>query len=143
VILLDTTVLLYAIGDEHAVRAPCAALIDAHGDGRVELTTTVEVVQEFTHVRSRRKGRADAVGIARAYARLFELLMTRPEDLQRGLALYEDHPRVGAFDAVLAGVALNRGAEALVSADRAFAEITGLRHHAPDDPAIAALIDAG
>ena len=37
------------------------------------------------------------------------------------------HGALGAFDAVLAAVALNRGADALFSADPAFSAIPGLR----------------
>src|SRR5579871_5895007 len=48
-ILLDTTVLSYAVGDEHPLRDPCRSLLTAHGDGHIEATTTIEVVQEFTH----------------------------------------------------------------------------------------------
>lgn len=52
-ILLDTTVLVYAVAFEHALREPCRALISAIGDGRIAATTTVEVLQESTHVRAR------------------------------------------------------------------------------------------
>jgi predicted nucleic acid-binding protein len=48
-ILLDTTILSYAAGAEQPVRLPSRRLQRAHGDGRIEATTTVEVVQEFVH----------------------------------------------------------------------------------------------
>ncbi len=68
----------------------------------------MEVIQEFTHVRA------------------LTLLITGVEDLQLGLSLFERHQALGAFDAVLAAVALNRRAQALVSADQAFREIQSL-----------------
>lgn len=126
-IVLDTNILSYALGDDHPLRDHCRRLLQAHRDGRVEATTTVEVLQEFTHVRARRRSRADAARSARAYAAAFTLLHTAPEDLELGLQLFEQHRRLGAFDAVLAAVALNHRAEALVSADRAFGEVVGLR----------------
>ena len=125
-IILDTTILSYAVGDEHPLRIPCRRLLLAHGEGRIEATTTVEVLQEFVHVRSRRRSRADATALGRHYRAAFTLLLTQPEDLDLGLTLYERHPGLGTFDAVLAGVALNRQAEALVSADRAFADVSNL-----------------
>jgi predicted nucleic acid-binding protein len=70
---------------------------------------------------------ADAVRIAHRYAAALGLLLTTPEDLERGLDLFERYPALGAFDAVLAAVALERGAQALVSADRAFGSVGGLR----------------
>ena len=135
-IVLDTTVLSYAVGGEHPLREPCCRLLAAHGDGRVEATTTVEVVQEFVHVRARRRSRADAVALGRHYLAAFALLATWPEDLDLGLTLFERHPTLGAFDAVLAAIALNRHAEALVSADRAFGGVPNLPWV---DPATAAL----
>ncbi len=139
-IVLDTTVLAYAVGEEHPLRDPCRRLLAAHADGRVEATTTVEVIQEFAHIRARRRTRSDAVRLARQYMAAFSLLVTTPDDLDRGLGLFEQYPALGAFDAVLAAVALERRAEALVSADRAFASVPGLPLVDPATPAIMRLI---
>jgi uncharacterized protein len=136
VIVLDTTVLSYAVGVEHPLREPCRRLLAAHGDGRVEATTTVEVVQEFVHIRARRRTRADAAALGHHYMAAFALIAAWPEDLDLGLTLFERHSTLGAFDAVLAAVALNRHAEALVSADRAFGGVHGLPWV---DPATSAL----
>lgn len=125
-ILLDTTVLVYAAGRDHPLREPCRRLLQAHARRIVRCTTTVEVVQEFGHVFSRGRTRLVATEVARQYAKAFELLTTTPPDLVLGLELYAAHERLGAFDAVLAGVALQRGVQALVSADRAFADVPGL-----------------
>jgi len=128
------------VGDEHPLRAPCRRLLAAHGDGRIEATTTVEVVQEFVHVRAHRRPQADAVALGRHYAAAFALLLTRPEDLDLGLTLFERHPLLGAFDSVLAAVALNRQAEALVSPDRAFGGVPDLPWVDPATPALDGLI---
>jgi predicted nucleic acid-binding protein len=135
-IILDTTVLVYAVGAEHPLRDPCRRVLAAHGEGRIDATTTVEVVQEFAHVRARRRSRADAAAIAREFAKAFSLLLTQPEDLELGLTLFERHPALGAFDAMLAGLALNRRADALVSAGRGFAEIPQLHWVDPATPAL-------
>lgn len=139
-IVLDTTVLSYAVGAEHPLRAPCRALLQAHAAGRLEAATTVEVVQEFTHVRARRRSRADAVTLARHYMVALPLLVTRAEDLALGLEIFDGHPALGAFDAVLAAVALNAHADALVSADQAFGELPTLSWVNPATPEVARLI---
>jgi uncharacterized protein len=136
VILLDTTVLSYAVGDEHYLRDPCRRLLKAHADGLLRATTTIEVIQEFVHVRARRRSRADAVARARQYAAAFALLVTRAEDLDLGLALYLRYRQVGAFDAVLAAVALNQQVDALVSADRSFGHVLHLPWVDPATPAL-------
>ena len=100
------------------------------------------MVQEFAHARARRRGRAGTAGsLARqAAATLHPLLATSRSALDHGLALFERHERLGAFDAVLAAVALEHGAEALVSADAGFTGIRGLRHVVPGTPAFERLV---
>jgi predicted nucleic acid-binding protein len=124
-ILVDTSALAYAVGSEHPLREPCRRLLAAHDRGLVDVTT-IEVIQEFTHVRARRRPRSDAVQLARYFAAAYSLLTVQTDDLLLGLSLFEGHPALGAFDAVLAVVAINRRAEALVSADRAFGSIPHL-----------------
>ena len=132
-IVLDTTVLIYAVGAEHPFRKPCQQLITAIADGAVTGTTTVEVIQEFVHVRARRRGRADAADLARDYIELLTpLLVVEETDLREGLRLYEEGMGFGSFDAVLAAAARASGAEAVVSGDSAFAGIHGIRHVVPD-----------
>ena len=132
-IAVDTTILVYAVGTEHPLRQPCRALVRAVGDGRMSATTTVEVIQEFTDVRARRRGRADAALRAREYAVLFAPLL-RPDgdDLARGLELFAAHKRLGAFDAVLAAtVQRDERIAGLASADTEFGSVTGLVHLDP------------
>ncbi|MDR0592518.1 MAG: type II toxin-antitoxin system VapC family toxin [Bifidobacteriaceae bacterium] len=135
-ILVDTTILVYAVGADHPLREPCRALVAAIGEGRQAATTTVEVLQEFTHVRSRRRSRQDAADLAEHYAALLSpLVEVGAADLAAGLQIYRSAPDLGCFDAVLAAVALRRDhITALVSADQAFAAVPGLRHIDPADP---------
>lgn len=127
-IVLDTTVLVYAVGDDHALRERARAVVEAVEDGSVQATTTVEAIQELVHVRARRRGQADATAVGRAYATLLSpLLQPSEESLVAGLRLFEREEALGAFDAVLAATAMAERADALVSADRAFAGIRGLR----------------
>lgn len=140
-IVLDTTVLAYAVGSEHPLRGPCRAIIDAIGDGRVAATTTIEVLQEFVHVHARRGRRQDAITHARDYLSLLSPLRTvEPEDFAAALDLFGAHPGLGAFDAVLAAVVIRTPPTILVSADRAFGGLAGLRHVDPADPAAIASI---
>ena len=73
-IVLDTTVLVYAKGDDHPLRSPARELIEAIADQRIEATTTPEVIQEFVHVRARRRGREDAANLGRDFAELLSPL---------------------------------------------------------------------
>lgn len=140
-IVLDTTVLVYTVGGPHPLRAACRRLVSAIGEDMLQATTTVEVIQEFAHVRARRCGREDAQGVAAGFIDLLSPLLRPDEtDLRRALELFVTRPQLGAFDAVLAATAIGTAhLRAFVSADRAFASIPGLAHI---DPADAAAIDA-
>ena len=140
-IVLDTTVLVYAKGADHELRESCRSLVAAIAAGKVDATTSVEVIQEFVHVRARRRGRADAASLGRDYVDLLApLLPISANELRTGLALFESVARLGAFDAVLAAAAIGSGAAALVSADSAFADVPGLTHVMPDKAGIERLL---
>lgn len=140
-ILVDTTILVYAVGTKHRDRQPSRRLIEAIGAGRVAATTTVEVIQEFVHVCARRRVRAAAVELARRYVTLLTpLLVVGERELDDGLELFASQAELGAFDAVLAATALSHGADALVSADQSFASVPGLAHVAPGSDAFESLL---
>lgn len=134
-IVVDTTILVYAVGADHPLQEPCRRLVRAVAGGELSASTTVEVIQEFVHVRSRRRDRGDAVRLAIDFSRLLApLLVVGPDDLDDGLALFEETPGLGAFDCVLASTASRAGADGLASADRGFASVEGLRHLDPGAP---------
>ena len=143
-IVLDTTMLYYAVVQEHEFREDARRLVAAVEAGRIQATTTVEVLQEFAHVYAKRRSRAEAVRIARQYSEMLSpLLSTDRGHLDAGLRLYERHAELGAFDAVLAAAALANEAQALVSADADFGVVSGLRHVAPGTPAFEELLAQG
>lgn len=126
--MLDTTVLVYAVGDDHPLRDSCRQIVRGVQSGDLIARTTIEVIQEFAHVRARRRGRHDASILAHEYGSLLQPLIVVDElDLRRGLELFEEHDQLGSFDCVLAAAVVRRGANALVSADRAFDGVPGLR----------------
>ncbi|MEZ4595950.1 MAG: type II toxin-antitoxin system VapC family toxin [Chloroflexota bacterium] len=138
-IVLDTTVLVYATGTEHPLRTPCRLLIDLIAQGKVEATTTPEVIQEYAHVRARRLTRPEAARTARDFAGLLRPLLTVDASmLTMGLRIFEQTPAIGSFDAVLAAASIALAADALVSADRGFANIKELRYL---DPAVPDLLE--
>ncbi|MFN8521243.1 MAG: type II toxin-antitoxin system VapC family toxin [Chloroflexota bacterium] len=131
-IVLDTTILVYATGVEHPLRTPCQQLIDMIAQGRIVATTTPEVIQEYVHVRARRLTRAETARTARDFVSLLRpLLMVDASMLSAGLRIYEETPNIGSFDAVLAAAAIWLSADALVSADRGFAGVKGLTYLDP------------
>ena len=142
-IVLDTTILVHAVGDEHPLREPSRGLIESIAEDRVEASTTVEVVQAFVHVRARRRDRHDAADRGRELLRLLgPLIVPGDAELALALRLFEEHDGLGMFDAVLAAMVMLSGADALVSADRGFAGVRGLVHFDPAGPEVERLIKA-
>lgn len=139
-IVLDTTVLVYAVGEAHPLRGPCRCIIEAIAGGRIVASTTVEVIQEFAHVRARRSPRSDAAELARDFVHLLAPLLAVDEEvLLGGLELFQTSSTLGAFDGVLAATAMAHEAEALISTDTAFGEVVGLSYVHPNAPEAATL----
>lgn len=139
---IDTNILVYASGGEHSLREPCRQIIGLIMEGHLEAMTTPEVIQEFAHVHSKRRARAATVAQAHEFAALLApLRLSEPEHLEVGLQLWADNEQLGAFDSVLAAVALDTKYATVVSADRAFASVPGITHVFPDEAGIASLTE--
>ncbi len=123
-ILLDTTCLVYAVGDDHERQASARALMDAALRGTITARTTSQVIMEFAHVRGRRRDRRDAASLARDFSDLLgPLEPTTAPDVSTALTLWQDNPEIGSFDALLLAVAVRIGAEAVVSEDAGLARV--------------------
>lgn len=97
--------------------------------------------KRLAHQRFRRTGdRAGAARAARNVAGLAWWHPLEPNDVQRGIDLFEAHSGLDGRDAVFAALALNRGIDAILATDRAFDEVDGLERIDPaDQQAVAAL----
>jgi uncharacterized protein len=140
-LILDTNVLLYALGGDHPLRAPAQRIVQVLRSGEATATTSVLVIQEFTYAFARRRGNADAVAYARAFVLLLEPLVSLDQahlatalDLVASIGLRPT-------DALIAASALH-ASETLVSADRAFSSVPGLELVYPDDGGIDQLLGA-
>lgn len=123
-ILLDTTCLVYAVGDDHERQASTRALLEVALRGAVAARTTSQVIMEFAHVRGRRRDRQDAASLARDFSDLLGPLETAtPSDSSTALTLWQDNPQIGTFDALLIAVAVRTGAEFIVSEDAGLARV--------------------
>jgi predicted nucleic acid-binding protein len=142
-IVVDSNVLVYAVGRRHPLQEHCRLLVVAVRDGVVAATSTAYVIQEFVHVYARSRPRPDAARLGRRYATLFApLLSTREDELRTAFNLFERYPGLDAADALLAATALANDAEALVSADVGFASVPRLRHVLPGTPEFERLLAA-
>jgi predicted nucleic acid-binding protein len=140
--LYDTSIFVYALGREHPYREPCREIVRKAAAGDLQGEASVDLLQELAHQRARRTGnRTDAAGAARRVAKLAWWHPLEPDDVQRGIDLFEAHESLGPRDAVFAALAINRGIDAILATDRAFDEIAGLERIDPaDERAVATLV---
>lgn len=132
--LYDTNVFVYALGREHPLRDSCKAILFRGRSGELRGEASADLIQEFAHQRYRQThDRAAACRSARRVAQTCVLHALEPADVLRGLELFERHPRLSGRDASFAAVALGRGIDAILSADRAFDELPGLERIDPAD----------
>lgn len=130
------------MGREHPYKDPCRAILARAGAEELRGEASANLLQELAHQRFRRTGnRTEASDVARAAARVCKLHGLEPDDVQRGIDLFEAHAELDARDAVFAAVALNRGIDVILSADRAYDEVRGLERIDPaDERGVAGLV---
>jgi uncharacterized protein len=139
--LLDTNVILYAIGGPHPYSRPCRHIVTLAGEGRLRLEAPVDLVQEVLHHRTRRIGdRSQAATDALAAATLCQLHAVEPQDAREAAKLFADSPTLSARDAIFAAIAARHGLDTIISADTDFDGHTQLRRIDPTDTAAIATL---
>jgi predicted nucleic acid-binding protein len=141
---IDANVILYALVDaEPAYARSCVRLLDAVVDGRADGVSSTAVLEEVLHVElsSLSSKHPELRGVAGlAYSMLTPLLPVTDEAFR--LALELEAGALGANDRVHAGTCRAHGIETIVSGDRGFDGVPGLRRVDPlDADAVAALAD--
>lgn len=132
--LYDTSIFIYALGGEHPYREPCRSIVERATAGELQGEASADLLQEVMHQRLRRTGdRAIAARSARNVIKLVWLHPLEPDDVQRGIDLFEAYPDLDARDAVFAALAINRGIDAILATDRAFDGIDGIERIDPAD----------
>ncbi|MEO8177962.1 MAG: type II toxin-antitoxin system VapC family toxin [Deltaproteobacteria bacterium] len=133
-IFLDANIFLYAIGGEGPYREPARAVLEAVGRGKLDGITSSEVLQEILHVRSRGMNVRDAASAVRAAAGLVaDVLPVTQEDVLDACRFLDTYLTLGARDALHAAVMKNAGVSVLVSVDRDFDVLPGLKRLDPNE----------
>jgi predicted nucleic acid-binding protein len=134
VVFLDANVFLYAAGTDPLRSEPCRAILRSVQEGRVAACTSTEVVQEVLHVVSRRLGGAAAVVAAEAVLDLVPVpIAVTGAVMRRALVVLVSAPGVSVRDAVHAAAMAEVSCTTIVSADKHFDLIAGLRRIDPLD----------
>jgi uncharacterized protein len=138
-VFLDVNIPMYAAGEDHPLRRPCARVLELVAESPEAFWTNAEIFQEILH----RYRSLDVWAKGRQVFDTFADLMDdniEPitfEDVLRAASLALDYPRLGARDLLHAASVTGRGRTLLLSTDRGFDTIDSLERIDPRDlPAI-------
>jgi len=126
--LIDTNVIVYSVGRTHPLRDGSRRILTQVADGGLEATLDVESLQEILHLYSERRERR------KGFDTLDDLLILFPNPIPIGRTEVETarelmrlHSFLGARDSIHAAVAINHDMEGIVSADKVFDRVRGVR----------------
>ena len=134
--LLDANIVIYSLGRDHPYREPCRAIINQLEDRPHDYAVDAEMLQEILYVFS---NRGDIKTGVEAVLRLLDLfpdvIPITGAEIGTATRLIGGPPRLSVRDAIHAAVALEHGLEGIVTADKVFEHIPGLRRFDPTEVA--------
>ena len=133
-VFLDTAIFMYATGSEHPLQAPCKRILRSVADGRLDATTSAEVVQEILHRFVAIRRSEDGVAMARDVLRGFgPVLAVSHAIISRVPDLVERYPTLTARDLVHVATCHEEGIDRIVSPDTGFDVVADLRRVDPTE----------
>ena len=126
--LIDTNVIVYAVGSVHPLKQASDRILSDIAAGTLTANLDVETLQEVLHLYSSRAERR------KGFRTIEHLLMLFPnpfpigrEEIERARDLMMKHPFLGARDGIHAAVVQTHDLEGIVTADKVFDRIKRLR----------------
>ena len=130
--LLDANVAIYANGGEHTYRRPCQLLIEYTEIQPSEYAIDTEALQEILYFYSRRGELDKGIGIVeRLLSRLPNIIPITTGEITTAMRLLMETPGLSARDAIHAAVVFQHNLDGIISADRDFVRVPGLRRYDP------------
>ena len=128
-VFVDANVSMYAGGSEHPLREPARGALRQVGAGRLDGVTDCEVLQELLHryISLGRRESGFLVFDSFASAMRGRVLPVDADDVVRARDLADDFPQLRARDLLHLAVMERHGIEEILTADRHFDGIPGIR----------------
>lgn len=131
-VFIDTAVVMYAAGADHELREPCQRILTRIADGELEAVISVEVVQEIFHRFMALRRPEHGASIAADTLDLFAPVLPVTHAVMRRMPeLVAVHPTLAARDLVHVATCLQEGITDIVSPERGFDMVTGIRRIDP------------
>ena len=126
--LIDTNVIVYAVGSVHPLKQVADRILSDIAAGTLAANLDVETLQEVLYLYSSRGERK------KGFRTIEHLLMLFPnpfpigrEEIERARDLMMEHSFLGARDGIHAAVVQTHDLEGIVTADKVFDRIKGLK----------------
>ena len=126
--LIDANIVIYAAGKAHSLQEEARKVLDRVAEGTLYANIDAEVLQEILHVYSARKERR------KGFDTVDDLLVLFPnpipigrEETETAHDLMRVYSFLGARDAIHAAVVQTHDLEGIITADKVFDRIKGLK----------------
>lgn len=130
--LLDTNVVMYATGGSHPYRDACRAILALVEREPEAYGIDIELTQELLDVYARREGIAKGIKAVEVTLTLFpNPFPIARREVEHAMRFLTPRTKLSPRDAIHAAVCITYGLEGIVSADRAFDRVPGVRRFDP------------
>lgn len=119
--LIDTNIVMYALGRAHPLRARCQSLLQRVARCEAQANIDTEVMQEFLYVYGSRGERNKGLRVVEEMLTLFpNPYPIRKDEIVKAKDLMEKYRSLIARDAIHCAVAINSRLEGIITTDRDF-----------------------
>lgn len=131
-VFIDTSIVMYTVGEEHPLRAPCVQILDRVSSGEIEAVTSVEVVQEILHRFISIKRPDVGIRVANLTMDVFAPVLPITHAIMRRVPdLAARYSTLQARDLVHVATCIHEGITEIVSPDTGFDQVAELRRFDP------------
>lgn len=132
--LIDSNVIIYAHGVPHPYRESCRQLLEDVETGKFAACLSTEVVQEVMNIYHRRGHTREAAAIARDLLVLFPVVFdVTTMTIRLAIDILTANSHLQSRDAVHAATVVQQRLEGLVSTDKGFDSVVGLKRFDPKE----------
>lgn len=129
---IDANLIMYSLGGSHPLRDPCKATLEKIREGRSQVVTNTEVLQEILYrFFSIKKYSLGEVAYTSTVDLCLEILPVTLKDTNRALELLKRTSEITPRDAIHAATMINNGIKEILSTDPHFDLIPEIRRIPP------------
>lgn len=126
--LIDTNIILYSLGREHPLKEPCRRLIAKITSGEIAANIDVEILQEVLYIYAHRNERVKGIAACRYLLDIFpNPFSVSKNEISSAISFMDKYPSLVSRDAIHASVVVNNKLKGIISEDRDYDMIKGIK----------------